>query len=209
MNMEILNILPQQMFKFKCDEKLLSLVNGEILEENWIFEKENCKTENKYLLRKSEYKLFTDWVEQCVDRVRVHLKFQCDRLSITQSWGNKIGNGDYFHIHQHQNSVISGIFYVNKSICGTRFGRTNPYWMRNVNDGDNKMMLSNIDDDSSYLFHYQPCNPGELVLFNSDLKHNVDANHSLNDRYTISFNTFPSGKIGNFEQLAGLTIQVL
>ena len=37
----------------------------------------------------------------------------------------------------------------------------------------------------------------QLVLFPSTLQHSVDINMSENERYAISFNVFPIGKLGN------------
>ena len=47
-----------------------------------------------------------------------------------------------------------------------------------------------------------------MVIFPSSLNHAVDINRSDDIRYTISFNAFPSGRIGIFNDLIGMDICV-
>ena len=41
----------------------------------------------------------------------------------------------------------------------------------------------------------------QLVLFPSTLQHSVDINMSENERYALSFNVFPVGKLGDDSSL--------
>jgi hypothetical protein len=72
------------------------------------------------------------------------------------------------------------------------------------------MPVDRLDLGDSQVIAKIKTSPGKLVLFPSHLYHSVDE-HMIEDhpRYSLSFNTFPSGQIGNFAALAGLNLEVL
>jgi ectoine hydroxylase-related dioxygenase (phytanoyl-CoA dioxygenase family) len=47
---------------------------------------------------------------------------------------------------------------------------------------------------------------GEVILFNSGIQHMVETNTSKKPRYSIAFNTFIKGKIGDFRDVSELTL---
>ena len=48
---------------------------------------------------------------------------------------------------------------------------------------------------------------GEIILFSSGLQHLVETNTSNEPRYSIAFNTFIKGKMGDFRDVSELTIK--
>ena len=59
------------------------------------------------------------------------------------------------------------------------------------------------------IIHQEDSVGGKLILFPSSIIHLVEPHNSFtSDRYTISFNAFPSGKIGNMNFLTGLDIDI-
>ena len=48
---------------------------------------------------------------------------------------------------------------------------------------------------------------GEVVLFSSSLTHYVEANESSEDRYSIAFNTFIKGTLGNLRDVSELKLE--
>tara|TARA_Y100000022_G_scaffold98752_1_gene85173 strand:+ start:85 stop:678 length:594 start_codon:yes stop_codon:yes gene_type:complete len=110
------------------------------------------------------------------------------KLTITQSWLNKIEDDDERPTHSHPNSVISGVFYIGR--LKDRFSDINfipPFH-------------SGFDDGTSRLKVISP-KSGELLLFPSYLKHWVSRNTSKKPRISLSFNTFPLPGWGNEEGL--------
>ena len=58
------------------------------------------------------------------------------------------------------------------------------------------------------IIHQEDSVAGKLILFPSSILHMVQPHNSFTNRYTISFNAFPSGKIGNMNFLTGLDIDI-
>ena len=120
---------------------------------------------------------------------------------ITQSWINISPPGCLgHHEHKHPNSYISGVFYIK------------------VNDNDNIIFTNEfitkrdirVESQNYNIFNvgqfYYPVKKAELILFPSNLVHQVEPIEGSNDRISLSFNVFPFGCIGSQEQLCQLRI---
>ena len=203
--METLYILPQKIFKFKCDSNLLDSTLELIREENW-FNARGLGDDSPYLkqtvdkkLNKSiKYKNIHNWIEQCLIDVHKELRYDCDGFKITQSWANKCLYDKSLWPHYHSNSFISGILYLTNSSTNTFFTTTD-FW-----DKESCLLMRN----EQVVTHEQPSVAGDLIIFPSSLPHAVGENKSHIDRYTLSFNAFPSGNIGSIEHLVGLEIDI-
>tara|TARA_B100001250_G_scaffold411138_2_gene439116 strand:- start:2117 stop:2734 length:618 start_codon:yes stop_codon:yes gene_type:complete len=204
--MEIINILPQKLYKFKCDEEMLSSAFNLLKGEEWVKNNFNFMTDRTDIHKKEEYYKLSNWFEQCLEEIRVDLQLHCEKIKITQCWGNKTGMMQHHHPHYHPNSMISGIFYLNDTNTPTALGMENKWYFYTDKDIQTIKVSGNPND--SMIFHDQECIAGDLIIFPSQIKHSVGDHTDKEDRYTIAFNTFPSGKIGNFERLAGLEIEV-
>lgn len=210
--MEIIPILPQKIFKFKCDDEILKEVQKHIVDEEFVLEGLSGlsnKTKNFYLTKEDRYKSLHDWFHECLIEVKKYHNFVCEDIKITQSWANMSTYGQSFHVHAHPNSIISGIFYVNDSDTCTCFGRRNEWHYAPIDGIDRCMWVSPSENPEKYVFHRNKPKAGELVLFNSSLSHNIDVHQSKEKcRVTISFNSFPSGKIGDPKNLNAIEIEV-
>ena len=203
--MEELKILPQSVYKFKCADYLVSKTLDNLKTENWcrygqVFQ--TCKS----LHKNQEYSDIHKWFHECLNTLKNHLKYQCDEFKITTSWANKTIKDTNHHVHSHQNSVISGVFYLNDSNSGTIFGTDN-HW--SVVPEKFNFRLNNrwIQDENRMMIFYETkCVPGDLILFPSTLKHCTNLHLSAIERYSISFNSFPCGKIGEHESLNEMEI---
>ena len=196
--MEILQILPQQIFKFKCDKHLLKstlaiLQKEKIRPDN----RETWKvkqTHNTRLNKDKNYKDIHIWVRDCLNQVKEKLKLRCERIEITSSWGNVADVNQWHWSHSHPNSFISAILYLTDSNAHTWFSMDN-FWTGN---------------DTNIVIHKQPTIAGELLIFPSTLVHSVDQHTVKNvKRYSLSFNAFPCGLIGNLDYSAGIILEVL
>jgi uncharacterized protein (TIGR02466 family) len=122
---------------------------------------------------------------------------------ITQSWLNITKPGEYHHEHSHQNSIISGVFYVS------------------TEDNDN-IMMTDLNLKLKQFFHFPPkeyniwnsstwnflAKNNELILFPSWLTHQVNSNEKgTTDRISISFNTFVRGILGNQDAATQLILK--
>lgn len=100
-----------------------------------------------------------------------------DTLHFTNVWANISYEGDYIFPHNHNGSLISGVYYVKSSMdeCIKFFNAPS--------------MLPDPDiwnENNSQYCQYQ-CIPGSLILFPSDLMHGVEKQIS-HEKISISFN---------------------
>jgi uncharacterized protein (TIGR02466 family) len=116
---------------------------------------------------------------------------------ITQSWANYTSKGQYHHKHEHPNSFISGVFYVQtqKDIDKIYFYKSGYQQIKLPTDN------YNLYNSESWWLGVQT---GQLILFPSYLTHMVQTVQTDETRISISFNTFLKGYIGDDQQLTGL-----
>jgi uncharacterized protein (TIGR02466 family) len=121
---------------------------------------------------------------------------------ITQSWLNLCkGSSRGHHLHTHQNSVISGVFYikVDEEVDVIQFHDRKPLDTISV-------AAKTFNDFNTNVRSFKVHN-GQLLIFPSSLGHSVPQLQSTNDRISLSFNTFPYGSIGNDLALEALTVK--
>ena len=129
---------------------------------------------------------------------------------ITQSWLNKtLRNSDGHHIHNHPNSFISGVFYVrvNPDVDYIVFSRPNQQFFQ--------FPIKEYNSFNSYQWAVG-VSEGQWLLFPSTLIHEVKPPKVSNmissdddayaDRISLSFNVFPTGRIGDSINLNELRI---
>ena len=122
---------------------------------------------------------------------------------ITQSWINVTKPGEYHHQHSHQNSIISGVFYVStEEDDRITFSDPNAK-VKELIKFEKKAY--NLWNSSTWFF---PSITNELILFPSWLNHRVDPNEkATTDRISISFNTFIKGTLGIRKELTELILK--
>lgn len=117
-------------------------------------------------------------------------------LHMTTSWANKHNPGDFSQEHNHNNSIISGIYYTDVDENSGDLIFANPF----ANFGLTlELQLENYGQFNASEARITPKN-GDLILFPSSLKHKVDKNRSSNDRFSIAFNVMAKGSYGIYEK---------
>jgi uncharacterized protein (TIGR02466 family) len=110
-------------------------------------------------------------------------------LFISQMWANVNPPNSYNVSHQHPDSFLSGVYYLqtpeNSGSLVFEDVR-NPFCLSQAS-------FSNLDEFSSTEVVKDP-KPGEFFLFPSYLSHRVGMNMSREDRVSISFNISISNK---------------
>ena len=109
-------------------------------------------------------------------------------LYITESWINYTNKNQSHHRHQHDNSIISGVFYFNT------LENDNISFYKNKSGLSLSFDVKNSNNFNS-LSYKLPVKTGTLILFPSDLQHEVDVNIEEKTRISLSFNTFARGII--------------
>ena len=118
---------------------------------------------------------------------------------ITQSWVNLTREAEYHPSHSHQNSFLSGVFYLKADDTDSIiFHRSNapaiylhPKEFNDFNSGSWRLPVEELS----------------LIIFPSDLVHEVPEKLSRYDRVSLSFNSFAKGIFGANDTLTELELK--
>jgi uncharacterized protein (TIGR02466 family) len=113
-------------------------------------------------------------------------------LRITQSWFNKIKPQKFHAIHDHRNSYLSGVLYIN-CLQNDSLNFEDRDMGRGVNIEFQKKKATLWNAGRAKV----GVKEGDLIIFPSSIQHFVDVNETNKERISLSFNTFPMGKLGN------------
>ena len=118
---------------------------------------------------------------------------------ITQSWLNYTEKNQFHHKHQHVNSIISGVFYINSN---EKFDKItffkDPYKTIKLETKN-----WNLWNSESWWFSVKT---GDIILFPSSLTHMVETKEGTNTRISLAFNVFIKGTVGNNKELTELIL---
>ena len=118
---------------------------------------------------------------------------------ITQSWLNYTDKNQYHHIHEHPNSLVSGVLYINADEKYDKIKFHNKqYNCFKITPKDYNMYNSN-----SWWF---PVKKTDLVLFPSSTTHSVENKEGDNTRVSLAFNVFVKGILGETKELTELIL---
>ena len=126
-----------------------------------------------------------NFIKKSVKEYLQNIGFQYtpEPLSMTNSWITKTQKNEYAHIHTHQWSHISGVYYIKTN------GKDGNLYFPNIH----RDLASNPIIGCATQETEAPLETGVLILFPSDLSHGVKENRTDNVRYSLSFNIFMSG----------------
>ena len=213
--MKKINVLPQTFYEFECDESLVNEVLTLAKEEQYTIQRygdpsSNSYTKNTTLHKEERYSKLINWIYKCINEFKEDLNLECDKFTITQCWLNSSKYGQTHHRHIHPNSFLSGIFYLNDSDSNTIFVGKNSWKPMSSFFGLCKIInVLPYDDPDLGIIHEENTVKGKLILFPSSVAHLTSPSCSFSDtRYTLSFNAFPSGKIGNMDFISGLELEI-
>jgi uncharacterized protein (TIGR02466 family) len=153
---------------------------------------------NTFLLNEPELQNIREFIDAYL-KFYVSNVLECsNELRITQSWSNICERGKKHHEHTHPNSIVSGVFYfqINEKLPPIEFRNPNPHTSFTMN-----IKQHNNFNSPSFLL---PLNSGELILFPSNLSHNVSDNMEDLPRVSLAFNTFAKDFLGSIESLTYL-----
>lgn len=199
-------VLHQYFYRFPCHKPITENALKVIKEMDFNPNVVNESSFDHRLERRDDLKDLFLFFKDCLITVKEDLYMECDELKITQAWANKSSVSQSHHWHNHPNSFLSAVFYLTDSPMPTTFA-IGDIWSPQKNFTGNLDL--NIRTRMTPIFHREEAVAGNLILFPSVIDHFVEPLHDhMEDRYTISFNTFPEGTIGSYASLSGLTIKV-
>jgi len=112
-------------------------------------------------------------------------------IYITESWLNKTENGQSHHRHWHPNSILSGVVNIAGEVDK---GGQLKLITSSYDTLEFEINQANLYNSKSWSF---PPEPGNIVIFPSNVEHLVESYEGDSPRITLSFNTFVRGKINN------------
>ena len=164
----------------------------------------NINTKDNYILNRKELNNIKKFLNECCkDYVdKIICPHNDLKLYITQSWLNYTEENQYHHRHEHPNSVVSGVLYLDsdKDKDMIKFFSNVKYEQIKPQVHDDKY---NIWNSHSWWF---PVETGKLVMFPSSTTHQVDTKKGDNTRVSLAFNTFYKGTIGGNSNLTELIL---
>lgn len=180
-------------------EKMTKRIAKEFTREgNWHDEDPFNKTQ-PYLYKDPKYKKLSDEILNFVGYVCEDvLSYENVNPEISLMWGTATPKGGSVHRHYHPNSILSGVYYP-QNIEYTEIRFFSPHRPTILP----KMRYMNVY--SSVTMQYKP-QQGDIVLFPSDLDHDVPINTSDEVRYSVAFNIFFRGEMGHEETLSNVTL---
>jgi uncharacterized protein (TIGR02466 family) len=119
---------------------------------------------------------------------------------ITQSWLNYTEKNQHHHKHEHQNSLVSGVFYVNSD---EKFDKIKFYKKDVYQIIKPEIKEWNLWNSESWWFTVKT---GDIILFPSSLTHMVETKEGNNTRISLAFNVFIKGMVGNNKDLTELKL---
>jgi len=136
---------------------------------------------DKLLYLKDEiYKEVRSYVDQ--------MKYMND-FEITTSWFTKSLAGQSSNVHNHRNSVISGVLYFQADEnCGDI----------KFHDMSREGLLLNCSEDNIFNAHCWKFTPknGLILIFPSEMYHSIAPGTSDIVRHSLAFNLMPIGRLG-------------
>ncbi|MBC7387050.1 MAG: hypothetical protein H7301_12935 [Cryobacterium sp.] len=136
--------------------------------------------------RSSGFADLKQWIDREVKKYASSLELDlgAGRLEMSALWLNTMGQGCHHSFHLHPLSTISGTFYLQVPKGSGEFKIEDPRLSSFMASPPRKKTakLANLR-----FFSFIP-RVGEMVLFESWLKHEVTANQSTSERISVSFN---------------------
>ena len=194
-------VFPTPVLTF-TDEKGINLPEMDYINNlDYIDNFANQTTVHTAVLQNKKLKRLEAWIYKALERYvqEVYAPEEDVDLKITQSWCNKSLPGQSHHAHCHHNSLVSGVYYVQT---------TDEDKITFLNRDFSQLRIeTNSFNSFNSLSWWVPAEQGTLVLFPSTLQHQVEEVVGTQARISLSFNTFPSGLLGNKRSLTQLEIK--
>jgi uncharacterized protein (TIGR02466 family) len=118
---------------------------------------------------------------------------------ITQSWANYTKKNQYHHTHEHPNSFISGVLYINANEAHDKITLHKKGYQQ-IKTVPTEWNWYNSDS------WFYTVKTGMIILFPSGTTHNVETKVGDNKRISLAFNTFFKGTMGENSQLTELIL---
>ena len=178
------------------------------VKQQWIDFAHNCEYERvfadnaEYTIDKYVLNKLPDLKKLILEQVNIfatnYLKVVDAEFYFLCSWINKHYPKDWAQDHMHENSILSGVYYLDtpKDAGGIVFVKG--YGEQEIFPMALTPKVSEYNYVTSKEMTFQ-VNQGKLVIFPSNLMHRVEENKSDKNRYSLAFNLYCRGHFGHKE----------
>lgn len=159
----------------------------------------NVTSNNNYILEEPELanlkKEITEHINNYIQKV-MKPKYKAEGY-VTQSWLNYTAKGEFHHKHEHPNSFVSGVIYIQTDASKDKitFHRSGYKQLQLPTD------TFDVYNSDSWWFNVKT---GGIVLFPSSLTHHVEDVVADDTRISLAFNSFIKGILGDNRSLTEL-----
>jgi uncharacterized protein (TIGR02466 family) len=162
----------------------------------------NTTSNDNYILNNKEFKNIKKELDLIIKDYFNKIILSSNNIVpyITQSWLNYTETNQHHHKHQHPNSLVSGVFYIN---CNENFDKIKFFKEYVYKTIQLETKEFNVWNSESWWF---PVKTGDVILFPSSLSHMVETKEGNNTRISLAFNVFIKGKIGSNKLLTELIL---
>lgn len=160
----------------------------------------NVITINGYILNEIEMK---DLKNICLVYLNFYLKeiYKAKddvEIYITQSWINYSNKNEWHHRHNHPNSILSGVLYINTNETDKIKFYDEKY--------NNIEIEPKVFDQNNAKSWWIKVKDGDLLIFPSSLEHEVPKVIGDKQRISIAFNSFIKGNLGDISYSTELVL---
>jgi uncharacterized protein (TIGR02466 family) len=190
---EILSLFPTPVYVNDLNRDLTSKEKSfiEDLKKQTINNKGNSNTKNVYILNEPSLRNLNKDIKFFIKDYFDTIIETTDQIFpyITQSWLNYTEKNGFHHLHNHTNSYVSGVLYLDvKENDSITFYK---------NDNNDIFSLNRDTYNAFNCFSWTvPVKKNQILLFPSYLKHAVLNKDSSGTRISLAFNTFIKGTFG-------------
>ena len=152
----------------------------------------NHTSKDKYILLNEKLKYFKNYCTNYLNQyTKEILGIKDVNFYITQSWANFTNKNEAHHLHNHQNSIISGVYYLDNKGGNIKFIKKN--FLEEMNLSFNYKNTDHLHNEFEFKIE-----KNTLILFPSTVEHKVEINNEDHMRISIAFNSYFDGKLGNY-----------
>lgn len=198
--MQIVNLFPTAVGMFDLGRDFTKEELDYLLHQEMAPNMGNTTSKYRFILRDERMADLRAFVQKSIDTYFENVIAPSKEVSlyVTQSWMNYSSKGQWHHAHEHPNSFLSGVFYIQSDSQDKIFFDKNQY--EQIQFPTEKWNTYNSKT------WWLEATQGRLIIFPSSLRHNVPPVETDHTRVSMSFNTFAKGLIGAEENLTALEV---
>ena len=189
-------MIPEETFEMDEDTKhFIENLEKQSNESNFI-------SKSKYIFDEPRLKKLSNWIMKYLNvYFKEVIKVQDCEIYITQSWANYTYKTQRHARHNHPNSLLSGVFYLQGEGSKLNFyrGSNNEQFALQLNASEYTILNSGN-------YSYDTKENG-VIIFPSKLSHDVGVQEIDKLRISISFNTWARGLVGSDDEADKLELK--